>query len=119
MPVSPSYRTYILDQLEMTGHVAARAMFGGVGLYFDQVFFGLIADDTLYFKVDDSNRAEYQSAGSRPFQPYGDDSYSMQYFEVPADVQENRMLLREWADRAVAVARRSATAKGKRPRKPD
>jgi len=75
MAVSDSYRVYVLEQLQVVGTVTAKAMFGGVGLYRDGMFFGLIDDDTVYLKVDDSNRADFERAGSRPFQPYGEDSY--------------------------------------------
>jgi DNA transformation protein and related proteins len=116
MPVSPSYRTYVMEQLQGTVSVVARSMFGGVGLYREGVFFGLIADDCLYFKVDDSNRADYEAAGSAPFRPYGEGSYTMRYYEVPADVLDDRALLGEWATKAVAVARQSVTARMKRRR---
>jgi DNA transformation protein len=116
MPVSPSYRAYVLEQLRGTASIVAKSMFGGVGLYRGGFFFGLIADDCLYFKVDDSNRADYQAAGSAAFRPYGEDSYTMQYYEVPADVLDDRGLLGEWATKAVAVARQSATARRKRRR---
>jgi DNA transformation protein len=117
MAVSTGYKAYVLEQLQGAGPVIARAMFGGVGLYRGGVFFGLIADDSLYLKVDDSNRADYEQAGARPFQPYGEKSYSMQYYEVPADVLEDRAQLIEWTAKALAVARGSATAKRK-PQRP-
>jgi DNA transformation protein len=113
MSVSDSYKTYVLEQLESLGSVAARAMFGGVGLYSEGTFFALIDDDTLYFKVDDSNRQDYERVGSAPFRPYGD-TYSMNYYEVPADVLDERATLKDWALKALAAARRSATAKKKR-----
>jgi DNA transformation protein len=91
-------------------------MFGGVGLYHHGIFFGLIDDDTLYLKVDDSNRTDFERAGSRPFQPYGEGSYSMQYYELPAEALEDRAAIREWVLKSVA-AQKSATAKRKRPRK--
>lgn len=116
MPVSDSYRNYVLDQLQAVGPITAKAMFGGVGLYHQGFFFALIADDTLYLKVDASNRPDFEQAGSKPFRPYGDDSYSMKYYEIPADVLENATTLGEWVRKAMAVARISATAKRKRPR---
>lgn len=116
MPVSEGYKVYVLEQLQMAGRVTAKPMFGGIGLYREGMFFALIADDALYFKVDDSNRAEFEQAGSKPFRPFGDDSYSMHYYEVPADVLEDRSVMSDWAEKAVAVARRSATAKKQRPR---
>jgi DNA transformation protein len=65
-------------------------MFGGVGLYGKGVFFALIAKDTLYFKVDDSNRPDYEAKGIGPFKPFGERSYVMQYYEVPVDILEDK-----------------------------
>jgi DNA transformation protein and related proteins len=113
--VNESYKTYVLEQLEGAGRVSARMMFGGVGLYCEGTFFGLIADDTLYLKTDDSNRADFEAAGSRAFQPLGEDFYSMSYYEVPADILEDRTAVAAWVRKSVAVARKSATAKKKRP----
>jgi DNA transformation protein and related proteins len=115
MSVSTSYKIYVLEQLHLVGPITARAMFGGVGLYSQGTFFGLIDDDTLYLKVDQSTRPEFELAGSRAFRPYGDDSYSMLYYELPSEVLEDREILKEWVQKAVAVARRSATARKKKP----
>jgi DNA transformation protein len=80
-------------------------MFGGVGIYSGAFFFALIADDVLYFKVDDSNRTDFERRGMGPFRPYGEDGEVMQYYEVPADLLEDPEQLRTWAEKAVAVAR--------------
>jgi DNA transformation protein len=92
-------------------------MFGGVGLYSDESFFGLIAEDTLYLRVDDSNRAEFSARGAAPFRPYADrPQLSMSYFEAPVEVLEDARQLVEWARRSVAVA--MGAANGVRPRRP-
>jgi DNA transformation protein len=117
MPVSEEYLDYVVDQLGCIGTVAAKRMFGGVGLYFDAFFFGLIAGDVLYFKVDDENRPDYEAAGSKPFQPYGDESYSMGYYEVPVDVLEDVDQLRVWARAAVAAAQRKAALSKRRKKR--
>jgi len=111
MPVTEEYLDYVVDQLGCIGEVAAKRMFGGVGLYHDGLFFGLIAGDVLYFKVDDENRTQYEVAGARPFQPYGDESYSMSYYEVTVDVLEDVDQLRTWARGAVAAAARKASSR--------
>jgi DNA transformation protein len=116
MAVTPSYRTYVLEQLQVLGSVTGKPMFGGIGLYAGGVFFGLIADDSLYFRVDETTRADFERAGSRPFQPYGEKSYTMKYYEVPPDVLESRATLTEWATTAVAVAKK--TTARKKPRSP-
>ncbi len=108
MPVSDEYMTYVIDQLDAVGPVQARRMFGGAGLYLDGLFFALIADDVLYFKVDDSNRPDFEDAGMGPFRPFPDKSYVMQYYEVPIEVLENRDNLRDWAKKALLVAEKKA-----------
>ena len=73
MPVTPSYRDFVLDQLgRVLPKVRARSMFGGVGIYAGDFFFALIARDVLYFKVDDTNRGEFAARGMGPFFPFGD-----------------------------------------------
>ena len=113
MPVSPEYRDWILEQLRYAGAITTRRMFGGMGLYRDGIFFALIADDVLYFKVDDSSRADYEAAGMEPFRPYGD-ARSMSYSAVPPEVLEDADALTRWADRAVEAARAARARKGRR-----
>ena len=103
--MSPAFRQFVLDQLETLGEVTARSMFGGVGLYHRGVFFGIIANDGLYLKVDDSNRGDYIREGMKAFKPYPHRSGTMQYYEVPLGVLESAAELTEWARRAIAVAR--------------
>jgi DNA transformation protein len=116
MPVSPTYRAYVLEQLSTLGAVTARAMFGGLGLYHDGHFFGLVDDDTLYFKVDQSSRPAYERHGMGPFRPGGGEGPTMGYYEVPAEVLEDRTSLREWGLAAVAIARRKAATTPARPK---
>jgi DNA transformation protein and related proteins len=113
MAVSPDYLAYVIEQLASFSNVSARRMFGGVGLYAEGLFFGLIDDDMLYFKVDDSNRAEYQHRGCKPFRPVKNDpaAYSMGYFEVPPDVLEESEELVRWAAKAYQVASKAAASK--------
>ncbi len=75
------------------------------------MFFALIADDVLYFKVDDSNRIDFETRGMEPFRPYGEDGEVMGYYCVPEEVLEDPD---EWAEKAILVALR---AKGKVPRR--
>jgi DNA transformation protein and related proteins len=106
LKVTDAFRAFVLDQLAELDEVVPRAMFGGVGLYCRGVFFGIIANDVLYLKVDDSNRRDYERAGMPPFKPYPDRSGTMEYFAVPVEVLENAADLAEWARKAVAVAKR-------------
>ncbi len=115
MSVSPSFQTFIVDQLSrVVPRVRARRMFGGVGIYSGDSFFALIAADTLYFKVDDSNRADYEDRQMSPFQPYGLGGEVMQYYQVPDDLLEDVEALRPWAEKAVAAATRKRTSRQRR-----
>ncbi len=110
MPVNSSFQTLVLDQLgRVVPGIRARPMFGGVGIYSGEVFFALIADDTVYFKVDELTRADFEERGMGPFRPFGDDGGTMKYYELPADLLEDPEALGPWAEKAVAVARRSKT----------
>lgn len=116
MKSSSGFETFVIAQLSELGDVVPRKMFGGVGLYCDGVFFGLIARDELYLKVDDDTRGLFEEAGSRPFRPYGDRGGTMQYYVVPLAVLESALDLTEWARRAVRTAVRAAES-ARRPRK--
>jgi DNA transformation protein len=106
MAVSDEFADYVVEQLACWGEVSVRRMFGGAGLYRDGVMFGLIADDVAYLKVDESNRDEFVKAGSSAFVPYPDKKATMSYYEIPADVLEDREELGKWAERSFAVAKR-------------
>ncbi|HUV35707.1 MAG TPA: TfoX/Sxy family protein [Patescibacteria group bacterium] len=111
MAVSEAYLRYVVDQLAVFGPVAPRRMFGGAGLYRNGTMFALIADDVLYFKVDDSNRQDYETMDSEPFRPYAGKTTVMSYYEVPADIVENRDELAAWAIGAYAAALRTRRGK--------
>jgi DNA transformation protein and related proteins len=106
--VSASFRTFVLEQLgRSVPNIRARSMFGGVGIYSGDLFFALIDDDTLYFKVDDSNRPDFEDRNMGPFRPYGPEGEVMQYYCVPAELLEDAEALGVWAERAIAVARKA------------
>jgi DNA transformation protein and related proteins len=104
MPVSDSYLEFVLEQLGRVRPVTARRMFGGVGLYAGDRFFGLLDDDTLYFRTADANRADYVARGMPAFQPMGPGPKPMNYNAVPAEVLEQPDLLAGWMLRALAAA---------------
>ncbi len=105
MPVSNDYLQYLIEQLDRLPQVTSRRMFGAMGLYSSGTFFGIVDDDTLFFKVDDSTRESYTSHGSVAFRPYKDrPEVSMSYFQVPVDILEDADQLVAWARAAVRVA---------------
>lgn len=112
MSVTPSFQSFVVEQLgKVLTDVRARRMFGGVGIYAGSLFFALVDDDVLYFKVDASNRPDFEARGMGPFKPYGEGGETMQYYQVPEDVLEDPEELRAWVEKALGVAQRKRKAK--------
>jgi DNA transformation protein and related proteins len=111
--ISSEYLTFVIDQLAQCTEVRTRRMFGGVGIYHGEVFFALIDDDQLYFKVNETTREQFVSRGSAPFRPVGKNSkiVTLGYYTVPAEVLEDFDELKAWTTIAIAVARSAATNK--------
>ena len=109
MGVSDEFAEFVIEQFSVWGEVSVRRMFGGAGLYCEGRMFGLIADDVAYLKADDSNREDFLVAGSSAFEPYPDKKVTMSYYEIPADVLENRDELAVWAQRSLAIAKKNKT----------
>ncbi len=110
MATSQSYRDFVLEQLGRVTPVTGKSMFGGVGIYAQGLFFALIADDRLYFKVNDATRPDFERQGMEPFRPFGED-HAMGYYEVPADVLEDVAQLDLWMRKAIDVAARAKRRK--------
>ena len=100
-----SFHDFVMQDLfgDFPG-ITSRAMFGGWGIYKDGKIFAIIAEGGLYFKVGDSNRADLESHGSRPFQ-YANKgkTYTMSYWLLPEEIMENRDELSEWIEKALAT----------------
>jgi DNA transformation protein and related proteins len=83
-------------------------MFGGHGIFMDGLMFGLIADDQLYLKVDDGNRAAYEAEGLQPFTYAGKSRrVKMSYREAPSEGFDDPDILCAWAREAYAAALRA------------
>jgi DNA transformation protein len=115
MAVTESFRTFVLEQLKRAvPAVRARSMFGGVGVYSDDLFFALIDDDVVYFKTNDETRRDFEARGMGPFRPLGESGETMKYHQLPDDVLESPELLQAWAERAIGVARQAKSRRSKR-----
>ena len=105
-----------LELLAPLGQVRARAMFGGFGIYAgDSPMFALIAEDVLYFKVDEESKAEFAEAGGRPFiwQAPGKDPVEMSYWTPPGEAADDARAIEPWARRGLEAATRAKQAKKK------
>lgn len=89
-------------------------MFGGVGIYADDLFVAILDNDRVFLKVDEATRAKYTERGSEPFRPTAEGPASLSYFEVPVDVLEDRTAAAGWLDEAYDAAQRAAAKKKRR-----
>ena len=105
MAVTHGFQSFIVDLLGPLKPVARR-MFGGVGLFHNSVMFGLLAGDTLHFRVNGTTVERYRSAGSEPFTYMrGDRQISMDaYHVVPEGLMDRPEELLEWAREAIVAA---------------
>ena len=116
MAVQAQYLAYVLEQLAELPALRSNRMFGGIGLYSDGLFFGLIDDDTLYFKTGENNIGDYLARQMPKFIPFPEKTKQvLGYHQVPADVIEDPEALCAWARKSkdAALAKKSA-----KPRKP-
>jgi DNA transformation protein len=122
------FKDFVLDQLADLRGLTCRAMFGGYGLRYREVFFGIIHKGQLYFKVTPDTVDSYRALGTKPFRVTSKMTLKT-YYEVPPDILEDAALLAEWAEtastaarplpgqrRAASKTRRSSDAQATRPR---
>lgn len=93
---------FVLDQLQEHLEVHEKKMFGGYGLYCEDIFFAIVHEDTLYFKVSEETKKTYMQAGMKPFSPNKKQTLTS-YYEVPAETLENTEELAIWAGEAIEV----------------
>jgi len=106
MAVSSDFLEYVRDQLREWGKISVMKMFGGAGLWRDGKMFGLVADDVVCLKVDDTNREKYEAAGSGPLKPFEDQKTVLSFYEVPSDIFESPVELTEWADESLVIQKK-------------
>ena len=101
---SNEFHEYVLDQLSAAGDVRSRKMFGGVGVYVDEVFCAILSGSSRFFlRVDDRNRPHFEERGMEQFPGRG--GAGMPYYEVPEEVLEDTTQLTTWVRQAQSAAR--------------
>jgi len=87
-----------------------RRMFGKTGVFCDGLMFGMVTDNTLYFRVDDHNRAAFKEAEVFPPLSYEKKgrSIDLSFWRAPERLFDGPDELVTWARAAVAAARRVA-----------
>jgi DNA transformation protein len=110
MVASDSFAEFLCEQLAPLGRVTMRRMFGKTGVFCDGLMFAMVTDDTLYFRVDDQNRAAFREAESSPPLNYAKKgrTIDLSFWRAPERLWDEPDELVAWARTALAAARRVA-----------
>ena len=108
MSSSNDFFEFVKDQLSHWDEIDKKRMFGVLGLYLNGFMFGVISKDTVYLKVDDSNRQKFLDAGSTTLKVFKSNSEVPSYYELPADVLERAEEFIEWAKESYEIQVRNS-----------
>jgi DNA transformation protein and related proteins len=111
---SEGFAEFLRDQLAPVGRISTRRMFGKTGVFCDGVMLAMVRDNTLYFRVDDENRAVFKEAEAFPplnYQKKGS-SIDLSFWRAPERLFDEPDKLIAWARAALAAARRVAAKRG-------
>ena len=96
-------------------------MFGGEGIFVADLMIGLVVDDQIYLKAGDSNRANFEAEGAKPFtytQGKERNATSLSYYAVPERLLDDPEEFGRWAREAHAAALAARAAKAPKRRRP-
>jgi DNA transformation protein len=121
MVASDSFAEFLREQLAPMGRVTMRRMFGKTGVFCNGLMFGMIADDVLFVRVDEHNKAVFKEAGSAPPLNYEKQgrTIDLAFWRVPERLLDEPAELVVWARAALAAARRVALRRGRTASKTD
>jgi DNA transformation protein len=113
MVASESFAEFLCEQLAPLGRITMRRMFGKTGVFCDGFMLGMVRDNTLYFRVDDDNRAVFREAESFPPLDYEKKgrAIDLSFWRAPERLFDEPDELVAWARAALAAARRVAAKK--------
>lgn len=111
MPMS-EFVEYLLETFSVFGDVRARRMFGGVGLFHQDLMIGLVADDVLYLKADSESAARFTDKGLTAFEyAKNGKTMKMSYFLAPEEIFDDPDEAKHWATLAFEAACRAKKSK--------
>jgi DNA transformation protein len=99
------------------GPISIRRMFGGAGVYADGCMFALLADETIFIKVDAALKMDLAAVGSGPFVwmpdqgPKKGQAVEMSYWRLPDSALDDADEAAMWARRALTIARAAKAPK--------
>jgi DNA transformation protein len=113
MVASDSFAEFLREQFAPLGRITMRRMFGKTGVFCDGFMFGMVRDNTLYFRVDTDNRAAFREAESFPPLNYAKrgGTIDLSFWRAPERLFDEPDELVTWAQAALAAAQRVAAKK--------
>ena|SRR5579883_1683605 len=110
MVASDSFADFLREQLAPLGHITLRRMFGKTGVFCNGLMLGMVTDNTLYFRVDDYNRPTFKEAEAFPPLNYKKQGspIDLAFWRAPERLFDEPDRFVEWAEAALAAARRVA-----------
>jgi len=104
--------SYVVELMQSIGPVRAKSMFGGHGIFLEELMFGLVADSTLYLKTDNETENDYKERGLEAF-TYNKKGkeFKMSYYQAPEETLEDSEEMNSWASKAYSTALRAASKK--------
>jgi DNA transformation protein len=113
-----AFLAHLRELLGPVGRFGTRAMFGGHGIYLNDLIVGIVADGALFLKVDKVSRARFEAAGCAPFVYSGKGrTITMSYWSVPEDALDTPEAMAPWARLAIAATLRAAARKPASPKR--
>jgi DNA transformation protein len=119
MVASDSFAQFLREQLAPLGRITMRRMFGKTGVFCDGRMLAMVRDNTLYFRVDDDNRAAFKEAESFPplnYEKKGG-TIDLSFWRAPERLFDEPDELAVWARAALAAARRVAVKRERTARR--
>ena len=120
MVASDGFAEFLREQLAPLGRLTMRRMFGKTGVFCNGLMFGMVADDTLYLRVDDHNQEVFREAASLPPLNYEKQGrmIDLAFWRTPDRLLDEPDELVAWARAALAAACRVAAKRGQGAPKP-
>jgi DNA transformation protein and related proteins len=112
MAVRADFANYCSELLSSAGRVHGKRMFGGYGLYVDNVFVAIVAGETLYLKTDEQTQQKFAEARCTPFQFTARGKQQVtSYWNAPAEAMDSAEAMAPWARLAIEAAVRVGTGR--------
>ncbi|AXI01879.1 TfoX/Sxy family protein [Aquirhabdus parva] len=110
--MATEFTDFLHEVFAQFGVIRIRRMFGGYGVYYHDLMFGLVADEILYLKADAASRQTFEKLGLPPFKfDREGKAIQMSYYQAPDEIFEDFEQAAQWARLAYAAATRAQKPK--------